>query len=388
MKSIRKAENTEFYLLGLYVFALVPFLNIRDIQNAVGGWMYQRWRILGMGIALFLVLHRIFEMRLNCFAVLFLLYRVFLDIVTTSFSGFNSVSYVEDIFLFCLLLLLPQDGMQILQAIWIVTAGMIVVNFISMLFPSNVAAKMYFVGGKNALSIKLIPYTFLMLVYAQLRYGELRRIDIGLLCLSLCSVYMGQSGFGTIVFFMAIAGFAIFIFWKKPLKSVFIAVFLIVQTVLLFGNDFLVDNGAWIKIMGVLNKSSTLTARTDIWKAALEFFKANPAVGIGRSLTFHYINDWGEACTVYEAHNILAQSLAEGGIFGTLLYTAIFFLAIKGLNMKREHDKLIFLAIFLMLINGLGESLNHQMGIMLLLFFAYHSSQLKRQEGGALWTVD
>lgn len=382
MKVIFDRKNILKYSLWLYVFALLPIFGVGDLQNTLGEWVYHGWQVLSMCILLFILSQKLDKIRLNWFSVLFIVYRAFLFVSTLKNTGFSAGILVMDICVICLLLLLPEDKTLVLEACSMIATAVILANFFSLYVHdfNALGEAIYFIGGKNTLSIKLVPCMFFILLHAQFRYQKLRVCDICFVVLALYSIYFGKSGVGAIVLAAALLGLILFAIWKKPRKSLFIGGIVIVCVLLVGFLDKLVDNKLWIKVTEILNKSSTLTARQGVWEQAVEVFKEHPIFGFGRKMELNYISDWGEDRTVYETHNILLQVLVEGGIVGLCLYAAILFLAFKNLQMHREIDKLLFLASCLMLVNGLGESVNHQAAFVLLLFFAYYSSHFKPEE--------
>ncbi|MBR1974478.1 MAG: O-antigen ligase family protein [Clostridia bacterium] len=393
---LAKKENGEFCLLFLFVCAILPYFGAAWLQRTLGEDFYYTWRAVGTNllgcVAAYRLIHNLLTKKKlywpSCFVVAYGLYKFTIYVSTGIHSGWDTGIINGDVALILILCLLSTDGKRILKAVSIISMGMIIVTALSMFFPiETIYGNIYFAGGKNALSMMLFPAAFFVLLNSVVQTGKPRKTDLIFLVLSICTVLFGRSGVGIIVTGVLLLGIVLFLLWKKPWKWLFISLIALGYILLVFFTNILIDNSIWGGFTHLLGKSSTLTARTQIWDVAMDVIAENLFIGVGRGTKMWYFNDYGEWMYKTEAHNFLVEIFLTGGIVSFILYAWAVAEAVKGLNMRKMASKIIFLALCIVFVNGLGESSNNQIWVVLTLFFAYYCSRQKPQ-GTALWTED
>lgn len=140
---------------------------------------------------------------------------------------------------------------------------------------------------------------------------------------------------------------------------------------ILFSDDFFVTT-YWLDFTDILGKDSTLTSRTTIWNIAKEIISDHWLFGSGRGTEISYVNSWGERQLIYEVHNFILEILIEGGVVALTIYSAMFYKAVKGLDMINIKNKIIFIALCVLLINGLTESTLNNFFVIIILGVACH----------------
>lgn len=117
---------------------------------------------------------------------------------------------------------------------------------------------------------------------------------------------------------------------------------------------FRVQNLFAFIIVGILNKSLTLTGRTFIWDSAMEVIKNSIVVGYGETLngTFAFY-EW----QFWQGHSQLIQTLHDGGIIGCILFVYLNWIVVKELMKYRNHNftKMISATLFIIYIMMITE---------------------------------
>ncbi len=132
-----------------------------------------------------------------------------------------------------------------------------------------------------------------------------------------------------------------------------------------------------------------ITARLNIWYAALLMFFAHPWIGVGAgNFSAHFADfqgqalaqhpDWYEMdASTYWSHNIILQCFSEGGIFGGIWILSIYtivarkvFNTLKATDALQQPECLAAISISLLLLHGL-VSISLMQGFFLALFGLY-----------------
>jgi O-antigen ligase len=364
---------------ALLCLALVPFFGFAGV-NIVGDLVGQIYMILGTAIfALFVFSKK--SMPEDKFAILFLLYSIETFVVTAHYVEVSLglfCSIVAYAFLFSLFVM---DFDLVLKAIAILGYIVIIINFITIVISSRSDDSIYFVGGKNRLSIVLIPLLMVILLNEVKEYGKIRMRAKLCWLLGIVSIVIASSGTGVVV-----AAFAIFfaiLFWKaKPNKYIIIGILLVLYALLIFSFSTVLGSQIWINVTSALGKRRDLTDRTLVWGNLLRMLRSHWIFGLGREAANTFQNNWGLTATATEAHNAVLELFLDGGIVGFVLYAAAFITAIKKTDTKTTEGKIIFIAIVLIMINGLTESVTKIFTTTLILAIAnyYGSNQAEEKE--------
>ena len=339
-----------------FVILLTPFLSISGIRNTMATSTYQAWQIASV-ISLFLFVCIVAsQIKVNWAVGLFGLYHLIVLLSTFWNHGFSSGILAVTIASLLLFMLLQSSYYdQIVRAICVIVVLSALINFPVMLLRRNDSGSLFFIGGKNALGMFLIPGVFLLIINALNGTGSIDKKTIAAIALCLVSVFIGSSGTGMVVAALAIGLMVTAITVKPPKRTYLITIIVFYLLFLLFSEDFFVTK-YWVSFTAFLDKDSTLTSRTAIWNTAKEIIRQKWLFGSGRGTEISYINTWGIQRSIYEAHNFILEILMEGGIAAFFIYSTLFFKSIKHLDMNNPKNCVIFIALCVLLINGLTES--------------------------------
>ena len=354
----------------IWIVLILPFLSVQGIRSAMGTSVYQGWQFFSMLVTGALVVYMAEEIRINLYSVLFTLFQGLVFVNTAVHSGISLgilVVMLMSVFLF--LLLQTDFYSQLLQALAVLVIALVLINLPGLFLRSGDENEMFFISGKNGLSIFLVPGAFFILFQAIERYGKLRWTSTVGLGLCLLSVIVGSSGTGVVV--TAVAAILLLLAVKfKPPKWVYIAVILAIYAILILFSEALLESKFWLSFTELLGKDGTLTSRMSIWKTVKRYIGRYWLIGVGRGARIRYINSLGMYRFNYEAHNFVLEILLESGVIGLLLYGTLFFYTIRHLNMNDLKQRMVFVALCVLLVNGLTESTLNSYFVTLMLGIA------------------
>ena len=354
----------------IWIVLILPFLSVQGIRSAMGTSVYQGWQFFSMLVTGALVVYMAEEIRINLYSVLFTLFQGLVFVNTAVHSGISLGILVVMLMSVFLFLLLQTDFYSLLlQALAVLVVALVLINLPGLFLRSGDENEMFFISGKNGLSIFLIPGAFFILFQAIERYGKLRWTSTVGLGLCLLSVFVGSSGTGVVV--TAVAAILLLLAVKfKPPKWVYIAVILALYAILILFSEQLLESKFWLSFTELLGKDGTLTSRMSIWKTVKRYIGRYWLIGVGRGARIRYINSLGMYRFNYEAHNFVLEILLECGVIGLLLYGSLLFYTIRHLNMNDLKQRMVFVALCVLLVNGLTESTLNSYFVTLMLGIA------------------
>ncbi len=363
-------KKANFGTMILFVFLLLPFLGIAGIKNAMGTGVYQAWQTVSLGVLFILFLVKYACVRLNWSVCLFTIYQLVILGSSTINHGISPgiiVVTVASVLIF--ILFQTNYYYEMIGSAGIIIILSLLINFPTVLQNREIINAEFFIGGKNALGIFLIPGIFILLINSLEKYNKASLFTVFAIVLSLITVFVGASGTGIVVALCALL-FLLVAIKFKPKKIVYLGViFAVYGLFLLLSEKFFIAD-YWVKFTDMLGKDGTLTGRTAIWNTAAELIRDNWLFGVGRGAALVYINARGERQIVYEAHNFVMEILLEGGAVALVLYGLLFFKAVRRLNLENPKQKMVFVGWCVLLINGLTESTVNSFLVMMLLGIA------------------
>ena len=366
-----KDKNSGFITLILVVL-IIPFLSIAGIKNNMDAMIYQVWQITAV-ISLMLFIYLLAdEIKINWAVVLFTLYQVVILISVFLNQGFSSGIFTV-IAAATLLFVLMQTPCyrEVISAISIIVVVSVIINLPIMISHLNEENAVFFIGGKNSLSMFLIPGAFLFLINSLETEGRFSAKCIVVMVLCLLSVLIGDSGTGIVVVFFVVV-LMILMAKIKVSKWIYIFPILVLYVLLLLFSTVFLSSELWTFITGILGKDSDLTSRVTIWNIAKNFISDNWLLGSGRGTEIIYVNKWGERQLIYEAHNFVLQVLMEGGVVAFTIFSALFYNIVNKLDMSDRRNKMVFVTLCALLINGLTESTVNNLFVTIVLGVACH----------------
>lgn len=356
---ISSKTNTNLIYTILFILVFLPMMSISWITRICGETFINSWTVFSAFILFFLLLIFSRIITINKFNIYFILYEIVILFSTIVNHGL-SYGIIVSIFATILLYLLLQSSCyyHILKAIKIIVIFTSIINFPIMLLNINKINADFFIGGKNALSMFLIPGAFLFLLDC-FEYKERLTFQNKLYLVFLfLSVLIGGGGTGLVVGFTTLVLLLVSI-KIKPKKIIYISAIIVAFLLLLVYSEEFFSTKIWIDITSYLGKDPTLTARATIWENVKELIRDFPLFGLGRGNEIAYIDNWGSNETVWEAHSFILEILLEGGFVALLLFSKNFINSVFRLDMNNKKHKIIFIAICVILINGLTESNNN-----------------------------
>lgn len=358
----------------LYFVALLPYMGFAGLRNFLGDSVYETWMIVGFGLLFVCMLSLIHSIRVNSFSVLFLSVQALIFLSTVLQHGFSFGVAVAMGTGVLLILLVTIDMREIIQAVSAIAVLALIINILMMLIRGLGDNTIYFIGGKNAFSIFLIPASFIVLFNALLRQGRFSLSSIIYVLASVVVIVVGGSGTGIIVSAVMVCFLLVFFNRTKyDLRKLFL-ICIIVNALFLLLIQQIANSSFWINFTGMLDKNSNLTSRTLIWDTCYKMLRKNWFLGLGRGVVISYVNSYGLISRVYEAHNFLLEIVLEGGVICLALYAGVLAKAILRLRADSRMHRLILIALSVFMVNGITESVNNSILLMLLLGVANYLS--------------
>ena len=365
-------DKSNGFITLILVVLIIPFLSIAGIKNNMDATAYQAWQIMSVIALLVFIFLLAAEIKINWPLVLFTLYQAVILLSCFLNHGF-SVGVFAVTTATTLLFMLMQSPCyrEVVSAICIIVVLSVIINLPVMISNLSDEYAVYFIGGKNALSMFLIPGAFLFLINTLESEGRIDIKCIMMMTLCLLSILIGDSGTGIVVVAFVVLLLLIMIKIKVS-KWIYIFSILLLYVLLILFTTVFLSTDIWIFITDVLGKDSDLTSRVTIWNIAKDFIADNWVFGSGRGTEIIYVNKWGERQLMYEAHNFILEILMEGGIVGLTIFSALFYNIVDKLNLNDIRNKMVFVALCALLINGLTESTVNNLFVTLILGVACH----------------
>ena len=348
----------------VFIFAIFPFLGVKGIDTMLGETVRQAWQIAGAGV-LFAELEIQDVVEWDDYILYFAIEQIYLLLVTALKSQFLMGLLITALANILIALLIRRDRINFLYAVSISMVIVAAANALSMLRTGTGGFdKVYFIGGKNALSIMLIPGVFVLYLLQEEAHEKtgsarfLKWLFYGYSVVALGSVIYGKSGTGIV---MSLIAFAVIItvdrkFVSKRLMIIGLGV---VYGVILMG-DSVFSSRLWIDFTTAIAKTPTMTYRTNVWASAERLFMNNPLWGAGKVFTLSFVDDFGIRRGVSEAHNFLLQILCSSGLAGLFLNYKILRNSIGRLDVNDRRHKIVFVCYALILVNGFTEAVNYK----------------------------
>ena len=373
-------QQLSSFRIVVYAISLTPFFLFSGVESALGETLRQAWQLGGLVLFLFVLIQDGVLVFDPC-NVYFALYQIEVFVVTTIKSEFRPGILITVVANILIAFLIRNDRINFLYAISKVMIIALLLNTVTMAVQGTGGYhKSYFIGGKNALSIMLVPGIFILyLLQEELslmaetnNYGKYlkdsarhkRMMFYMFSAVSILSMMYGKSGTGTVMGVVTLITL-LFINRIKVNKKFILAAILAVYAVILFG-DVVFKSELWISFTSMLGKDPTLTYRTEVWAGAMQIFKKSVFLGQGRIFRISYKDEFGLSYSVRETHNFILQILCEGGLIGLFLYAKAFVSSIGSLDTHKKLQKIVFIAFMLILFNGFTETVNNKLFTILL----------------------
>lgn len=339
-----------------WMLFIIPFLSIYGIKNSIGETTYQAWQIISVCGLFIAFASNMQQIKINGIMALFILYQLEILSVSIIKQGFSFGIFTVTIATILIFIMLQSPAYNfMLQAIGIIVILCSLLNIYSMLKSSASPNINYFIGGKNALSMFLLPGAFLIILKKLEKNEKVNWKTFLQVIICLISVFMGLSGTGVVTTIIATVLMLINIRHTPP-KWVYLAIIISFYIMLLLMSEKIFETDVWLDFTETLGKDSTLTSRDVIWRIVKKIISENWIFGSGRGTEITYMNTWREYQVIYEAHNLVLEILMEGGVVALTIYSLLIKKTVKFLDLSIQKNSIIFIALCVVLINGLTES--------------------------------
>ena len=282
-----------------------------------------------------------------------------------------------------------DSARELLGVIITVLLVLLTVNFLlALVRPDGVVEGIHFIGIRTRLTDVIMPLLVLCLIRD---YLNLRRISLCTayaILLSLLTVL--QQSIVTAILGLVILAVGTLVLtlvrkkWIDKCVNVFTitAVGLAVNYLIAFFQITL----RMEQFLGkVLNKSGTLTGRTDLWDSAIALIREKLLFGYGMADNGNFVpaTDFLDWEPFWQAHNQWLQILYDGGLVALISFVILILVTHRGLNSRCDrHLRGFMLAgLFSMLIMMTVEIFSYTPYFFLFIFIGYHIGELKRADG-------
>lgn len=250
----------------------------------------------------------------------------------------------------------------ILKGIYIIYTALALINFATMLAPSSTdyGEVQYFLGGKNALAMTLIPAMFFISYYSYVKYKKLSVRNLLFLIMIIISLFIGGSATATVIALVSLA-FILLINKIHIHPIIYIVSYTLIQSVMLIPKKLNEIPYVSDFVTGYLNKDLTFTGRSDIWDVAVSHI-SNSFFGYGKgndiiTENFPLIVEYTHVSHL-ETHNMSLEILLTGGAILFTLFIIIIFGAFSfkkgGANIQLVNLSYFYVFAFCMI--GLVEN--------------------------------
>lgn len=391
MEKMRDARARALCSTLFMIFVLAPFFrppsffSMESVLGARINQAYAIWKALSM---LLIGLLFVAKPRLSPLTAVLAAYQC-LALASTlinhsDYGVYDWANNAASIGALCLLADLAADQgdralRALVKALFLCLGTLLLINLVSVIlvrggyyqYPGKI--DYYFMGLDNSHSFFILPFLPVAVLYAWNRRWPLP-VQIALLAVFTVSVYITWVASAVV----AVSAFlALFLVWRLKrcrrvcnigvYYGVLAAIFVLI--VMLRATEqfaFIIEN--------VLHKDVTLSHRTPLWAACLQYIRARPWLGNGiyTSETMHAM------VGANHCHNVLLESLFETGVAGFAVYLAALGLLVKPLMRTRDTFGGYILAagFFSTMLLLQAESPGFPYPFYLLFALCYHAEQL------------
>ncbi len=370
-------KKTKSGIVLLYIILILPFLGIAGIRNMVGG-LYSVWQAGSMYALLIVAFVKAKYVKIDSFVGALAIYEIVMIAVSTYYSGFSTGITVVSLTFILFAISAQFYWEEMLQSLAVITWSCVLINLFSVagrLFGAN---QLFFLGGKNQLSMFMIPGAACIIVNALHKRKNLNFFELFVMGCIVFSIVAGASGAGIVCTLLAITMFSSNKLVQN--KKLLFVVLLVAYIIVIFCFEYIVESEYWIRFTDWLGKDPTMTGRTTIWETSLDMVQEKWLFGHGRAERLIYLSTDEVWVAGYETHNMFLQVIFVTGVVGFACFLRYLFKSINRLSMRNTIQRVLFIAIFICLANGLVEATNDNMFFRLLLALGYYSGQNINQE--------
>ncbi|MED0960076.1 MULTISPECIES: O-antigen ligase family protein [Bacillus] len=355
------------------IFLILPHLNIYYFNLEHTNDFVFICKSIMVLVAFCLVFKRITI--LNLLIVCYMMLVLFSAVVNGNLT--NGIAFTIVIFIsFCIYISHAlKESKEFFRGMYYLFSVVVILNFLTMLINGitidNNGFPIYLLGGKNAITMTVLPAIPIIFIYSYIMYKKLKIFPLIVILISIASIYLSESGTGIVV---AIVTALFLVVHKRYFPS--LKTYLLIYVILFFAiivfrlQELLFEDF----IINVLHKDLTFTGRTYVWDLILNTIGGSYFIGFGRGnniINQHFIN-------LHEAHNGLLEILMYSGILGISFFMVILIIVAKNLGYFKNHviSKVLSFSIFAYMIIGLTESVFYKNEFWMLIVISYGISNI------------
>lgn len=210
----------------------------------------------------------------------------------------------------------------------------------------------YFLGQYNQFSIYILIAVLLFACNVIIK----KKASLGYIVFSIAPIFLTYvcsssqiSTTGMLGLMIIVVGIFLSVLAPKIVYKILSPSVIVIISILFFVTltRLLTLNSVQNLIVNVLKKDVTLSERTTIWTEAYLLLSnaKNFIFGMGEVGGGGYIKIW--TGNIFSAHNLLIQTCLVGGIILVMIFSAMFILAVREINMIGNRNRTVILVILL-----------------------------------------
>lgn len=322
-----------------------------------------------------LMLFKVIRKRYITVELIYILFLTYYMLIVSLFNKTLSITIMYAIFKFCIIIFYivfnaNENLEDTILGISMSYNILILINAICFIVDMNNDS--FFLGGKNALQMKIVPCIALNLfrIYKNYKHKNLELIII----ISIGMLFISNSSTAIVIAFISIILMIINKFnivMQEKVLMIAYGISFFMMIILRKVNFF----DSFIK--NFLKKDLTFTGRTYIWDYVMSKVTKNPLLGYGRGNQII-----SSSFDVNETHNFILEIIFNYGFIGFLMMLFIINKSLLKINQyqNRKAAMSIFLGIFLYFIIGLTESIafNQELWSLIAISFELNKQTLSK----------
>lgn len=263
---------------------------------------------------------------------------------------------------------------NVIAALYYLYSSIIILNFITFFIRINVNyVNMFFIGGKNSVSITVIPAILIIHTYSILKYDSLTKWNKLLIVVSIISLLISKSTTGIVIAMISIIYYFFYYILHGKVNigpKVYTGLYTFLFMMVVFMSQFIANTEVNTVVEKILGKNLTFTNRTQLWNETIDKFIDSPFIGLGKNNKVIYLFTNGK---LDQSHNMILELLLTGGIISFIAFICAVHCGVKDLEKKDEISGLILFYIFVFFVIGLTESVifNYQLWVILAISYSY-----------------
>lgn len=363
-----KIENI-YIVIYIFLFIIVPITCI----DAIFPIAFDIIKLISVSsMSIYLLIQFIKEKKLDKFDIIMIINSIALIIIsaitqTITLKNTFAMLSIAVITIFFKKSLSKSNAS--IKALYYLYVTIVILNVITIFFRMKVnGVDFFFIGGKNAISLTIIPAMLIIYMYSLLKYNKLTYFNMGMLILCFVSLIVSKSTTAIIVAIVLVCKLLASFLKLKISFAQYAITYIVISVLIIFGLPYITNTPLNDAFQKVFNKNLTFTHRTELWQESYERFLDSPIIGYGKN------NDIIQKYTkgdLDQCHNMLLEAMLTGGSIALLLLIMAFIISANKLDKNNKTDRVMLFYLFLYAIIGLVESITYIYQLWMMLAIAY-----------------